>query len=368
MGFPIAIRVEKRLEAPDWLKITVPISSLGLALALASVVFALQGLNPLAIYGTTFPRVLGTRVGIGFLFLKAIPLLLCAVGLVLAFRAQVWNIGAEGQLLMGAVAATGLALFLMPDAPRWALIPAMFVVGFLAGAGWALIPAVLKAKLKVNEVITTLMMNYIASKLVEYLIYGPWRGEATWGFPYTDPLPDNAVLPTIPGTPIHYPTLVLALAASAILSVILERTKFGLEVKAMGGNPDLARAAGIKPDKVIVLCMLLSGGLAGLAGVGEVAGVHKRLKYPGYISAGYGYTAIIVAWLARLNPLACVISAFFMGALLASGYMMKSSFNIPEASVNVFNGLILICLVAGEVMLRYRISLSIQRGGGAHGA
>ncbi|RLI07081.1 ABC transporter permease, partial [Candidatus Bathyarchaeota archaeon] len=365
MGFPIAIRVEKRLETPAWLKITIPISSLVLALVLASAVFAVQGLSPLAIYKTTFSRVLGTRIGLSFLLLKVIPLLLCAVGLTLAFRAQVWNIGAEGQLLMGAVAATGLALFLMPNAPSWILIPAMFLAGFLAGAGWALLPAVLKAKLNVNEVITTLMMNYIASKLVEYLIYGPWKGKTMRGFPYTDPLPENATLPTIPRTSIHYPTLLLALMVSALFLVILERTRLGYEVKVMGDNPDLARATGIKPGKVIVLCMLLSGGLAGLAGVGEVAGVHKRLRYPGYISAGYGYTAIIVAWLARLNPLACVISAFFMGALLASGYMMKSSFNIPEASVNVFNGLILICLVAGEVMLRYKVKLTLGPGGKA---
>ncbi len=357
MGFPIGLKIEKRLEPSPWLKITIPASSFLLALALASLVFALQGLNPLAIYGITLSRIFGTRIGLAFLVLKAIPLLLCAVGLAVAFRARVWNIGAEGQLLLGAVAAAGLALFVMPDAPPYALIPVMFLAGFLAGAGWALIPAVLKAKLNVNEVITTLMMNYIAMKLVEYLIYGPWRGKATWGFPFTDLIPDNAVLPTIPGTNVHYPTLVLALSASAAVFVLMEKTKIGYEVRVFGDNPDLARAAGMRPGKVIIISMLVSGGLAGLAGVGELAGVHKRLMYPESISAGYGYTAIIVAWLARLNPLACLLTAFLMGALLAAGETMRTSFLIPYASVNIFNGLILTCLVAGELMLKYRVRL-----------
>ncbi|OYT52675.1 sugar ABC transporter permease [Candidatus Bathyarchaeota archaeon ex4484_135] len=364
MFLPITVRVEKRLEIPPWLRLAVPVCSFLVALALASAVFAFQGLNPLAIYGTTFSRIIGTRIGLSFLVVKAIPLLLCAVGLVMAFRAQVWNIGAEGQLLLGAVAAAGLALFVMPEAPSAVLIPAMFLAGFLAGAAWALVPAVLKAKLNVNEVITTLMMNYIAAKLVEYLIYGPWRGKATWGFPFTDLIPGNAVLPTVPGTGIHYPTLMLALLSSGAVFVLMEKTKLGYEVKVFGGNPELAKAVGMRPAKIIIACMLVSGGLAGLAGVGELAGVHKRLMYPESISAGYGYTAIIVAWLARLNPLACVLTALLMGGLLAAGETMRTSFSIPYASVNVFNGLILLCVVAGEVMLRYKVKLVVRRSVG----
>ena len=362
MAFPISIRLERRLEEEGWLKIAIPLASLAIALLLSSTVFAAHGLNPIRVYGVVFPRVFGTPTGLTFLVLKAIPLLLCAVGLTLAFRARVWNIGAEGQLLLGAVAAAGLALFVMPGAPSYVLIPIMFVAGFLAGAAWALLPAVLKARLNVDEVITTLMMNYIAYKLVEYLIYGPWRGQATWGFPFTDIIPENAQLPTVPGTTIHWPTLLLALLAAVGMSVLLERTSLGYEVRVFGGNPDLARAAGIRPGKLILICMLISGGLAGLAGVGELAGVHKRLKYPWAVAAGYGYTAIIVAWLARLNPLACVLTAFFMGALLAAGSMMRATFNISYASVNVFNGLILLCLVASEVLIRYRVRLVIQAG------
>ena len=345
----------------------VPLASLGVALALSSLIFAAGGLDPLAVYGNTFSWVLGTSTGLSFLIVKAIPLLLCAAGLVLAFRAQVWNIGAEGQLLLGATVAAGLALFVMPNAPAPVLIPVMFLAGFLAGAAWALVPALLKAKLNVNEVITTLMMNYIASKLVEYLIYGPWRGEATWGFPYTDLIPPNAVLPTLPGTSIHWPTLILAVLSALAVFFLMERTSLGYEVKVFGGNPDLARAAGIRPARIIIITMLISGGLAGLAGVGELAGIHKRLRYPWNISAGYGFTAIIVAWLARLNPLACILSSLFMGALLVAGYVMRTSMGVSEASVNIFNGLILACLVAGEVLYRYRVKVRLLpwRGRGA---
>ena len=165
----------------------------------------------------------------------------------------------------------------------------------------------------------------------------------------------------MPGTGIHYPTLILALLSSGAVFVLMEKTKLGYEVKVFGGNPELAKAVGMRPAKIIIACMLVSGGLAGLAGVGELAGVHKRLMYPESISAGYGYTAIIVAWLARLNPLACILTALLMGGLLAAGETMRTSFSIPYASVNVFNGLILLCVVAGEVMLRYRVRLIVRR-------
>lgn len=367
LRLPIELKIEKRLQVSSRLRIGISLASLGLALALSSLIFALGGLSPLAVYGTTFSWIFGTSAGLSFLIVKGIPLLLCAVGLVVAFRAQVWNIGAEGQLLLGAVASAGLALFVMPSAPAPILIPLMFISGFLAGAGWALIPAILKAKLKVNEVITTLMMNYIASKLVEYLIYGPWRGKTTWGFPYTDLIPPNAVLPTVPGTSIHWPTLILALASTIIVFMLMERTSLGYEVKVFGDNPDLARAAGIRPSKIIILTMLISGGLAGLAGVGELAGRHRMLRNPLHISAGYGFTAIIVAWLARLNPLACVLTSLFMGSLLVAGCVMKSSMGVSEASVNIFNGLILACIAAGEVMLRYKVRVSLPWRGRRRG-
>ena len=355
---PLTIRIERRAEPEEWLKAAVPVGSVGVALALSSVIFAAHGLNPLEVYSVILRSTL-TRTGLAWAVVKLIPLLLCALGLVIVFRARIWNIGAEGQLLMGAVASAGLALFVMPDAPSAVLVPAMFIVGFLAGAGWALIPGVLRAKLGVNEVITTLMMNYIAVDILIYLTHGPWRGERAWGRPLTDPIPGQAVLPTVPGTYIHYPTLILALVLACAVHVLMEKTGLGYELKVFGDNPELARAAGMRPARLVIISMLLSGGLAGLAGVGELAGIHKMLngERPWSLSSGYGYTAIIVAWLARLNPLAAVVAAFFMGALVWAGMSMQTMLDLPFASVNIFNGLILVCLVSGELLLRYRVRL-----------
>ena len=359
---PLALRIEKRPEPEEWLKLAVPLASIGVALALSSVIFAAHGLSPLEVYGTMIGSLL-TGTGLAWVVVKLIPLLLCALGLIIAFRAKIWNIGAEGQLLMGAVASAGLALFVLRDAPGAVLIPAMFIVGFLAGAGWAFLPGLLRAKLGMNEVITTLMMNYIAANIIVYLTYGPWKGEKAWGRLLTDAIPDQAVLPTIPGTYIHYPTLALALGLAGLVYVLMERTWLGYELKVFGDNPDLARAVGMRPARLIVLSMMLSGGLAGLAGVGELATIHKRLsgERPWAISGGYGYMAIIVAWLARLNPLAAIATSCFMGALAWAGSSLQIMLGVPYASVNIFNGLLLACLISGELMLKYRVRL-VWRG------
>ncbi len=197
----------------------------------------------------------------------AIPLLLCGVGLTIAFRAVFWNIGAEGQLLLGAVAATGVGLF--SGLPEALLLPAMFLAGFLAGAGWGLIPAALKAKLGLNDVITTLMMNYIAAFLVEWLIHGPWKGTQMRGFAYTDKLPDAARLSFIPGTRIHWLTLVLGLVLAVLAYVLVTRTRQGFEIRVVGENPDAARFAGINQVKTTLLVMLISGDSLGSPGWGR---------------------------------------------------------------------------------------------------
>jgi simple sugar transport system permease protein len=190
------------------------------------------------------------------------------------YRAQFWNIGAEGQLLARAVGAAGVALFSPIPAP-W-LLPGMFATGFVAGSLWGCLPALLKLKLGVNEVITTLMLNYIALYLVQWLIYGPWKGKSMRGFAYTDPFPQGARLPLIPGTRVHWPTLVLGVVLAVGIAFLLSRTRLGYEVRVIGQNPEAARYAGIDAARVTLLVMLISGGAAGLAGVGEVAGMLGR--------------------------------------------------------------------------------------------
>ncbi len=313
------------------------------------------GVDPIRAYSTIFRGTFGSRFGLGEIVRRAIPLMLCGMGLVLAFRALFWNIGAEGQLLVGAIVGAGLALYSGIPGP-W-LPVAMFLGGFLAGAIWASIPALLRVFLGVNDVLTTLMLNYVAMYLVQYLIYGPWRGPTMRGFAYTDLFPDNAWLPLVPYTNIHWPTLLAGLIIGLIFWALLRWTRIGYEVRVVGQSTEAARYAGISLLRTIVLVAALSGGAAGLAGVGEVAGVHHRLLEPFQVSMGYGYTAIIVAWLARGSPLVAIATALFFGWIFASGDVMKTFLHMPFQVTSVFNGLLLFFLIGSEVLMYYRIRL-----------
>jgi len=273
--------------------------------------------------------------------------MLCGIGLSIAFKGKFWNIGAEGQLLIGAVLATWVGLFIGKNLPSIILIPLMFLAGFVGGGLVALIPALLKVRFNTNEVISTLMLNYIIEQYVQYLVYGPWKGKTQYGFPYTDNLPPNALLPIIKGSRIHYPTLIIAIILSILIFFLLFRTKLGYEIRVIGENPLSAKYAGIDYIKVILIMMFLSGGIAALAGVGEIAGIHKHLTYPSQISSGYGFTAIIVAWLAQLNPLLVIVTSLFFGGILVGGDVIQTSFGFPFATINIFNGLMLVFISMG---------------------
>lgn len=331
----------------------VSLLALAGAVAAAGVVFAAYGADPLYAYAVI---VRGTFAGlreISEVVRRTIPLLLCGVGLALAFRAQFWNIGAEGQLLAGAVGATAVALFVPLPGP-WVLV-AMFAAGFATGALWGLLPTLLRLRLSVNEVLTTLMMNYIALYAVAWLIHGPWKGATQFGFAYTDTFPEAARLPLLAGTRVHWPTLAVGLALAAALAFLLARTRLGFEVRVLGQNPVAGRYAGIDPARTLLAVMVLSAGAAGLAGVGEVAGVHHKLLDPGQVSLGYGYAAIVVAWLARGSPLAAVLTATLLGAIFTSGDVLKVALQMPFRVTDVFNGLILFFLIGSERLLAVRI-------------
>ncbi len=234
----------------------------------------------------------------------------------------------------------------------------MFVAGALAGAVWGLLPTLLKVRLGVNEVITTLMMNYIAINVMEWLIHGPWKGKSMMGFAYTDTFVDTAWLPLIPQTRLHWPTALLGLVLAVMLTLLLYRIRLGYEIRVLGESPEAARYAGINPLRTTVAVMLIYAGAAGLAGVGEVAGIHHRLLAPTQISLGYGYTAIIVAWLARGNPLAAILTAMLIGFIFASGDVAKVTLRIPVQVVGVMNGLLLLFLISSEQLLYYRVRWS----------
>ena len=355
MHTPKWISIERRPLPSGRTIFTVSILAIVAALIVAAIFFASYGISPVRAYAEIIQGALGSWHGLSETLRRMIPLLLCGVGLTVAFRALFWNIGADGQLLLGAIAATWVALFSGVPAPL--LIPAMFLAGFLAGALWGLIPAVLKVKLGINDVITTLMMNYIAMYIVLWLIHGPWKGPSMRGFAYTDMFPKAARLPTIGATHVHWPTLLIGLVIAFLVYILINRTRSGFEIRVVGENPHAAEFAGISEFKTIVTVMIISGGLAGLAGVGEVAGVHLRLLDPTQISMGYGYTAIIVAWLARKNPLGVIVTSFFFGVLMAGGDVIKIDLGLPFQLINVFNGLIMFFLIGSEIFMHYKVSI-----------
>lgn len=349
------VKIEKRLSTSKINSILVKIFSLTISIPFIGIWFAVYGVNPLDAFTKIFAGGFGSVYGLSETIVKMLPIGLCALGLTIAYKARVLNIGAEGQLIMGSIAATWVALYSNP--PPGLAILAMLLAGFLTGAIWALIPALLRTKLGVNEVIVTLMMNYVSLNILNYVVTGPWRGVAQWGFPQTDPFPSYARLPLLAGTRIHYYTLIILLASTIILYVLINKTTIGYEIKLVGSNPDAAKYAGVSVSRTILLVMLVSGGLAGVAGVGEVAGIQGRLIRG--LSPGYGYTAIIPAWLGGLDPLATLAASFFISGLMVGGDNIQVSLRLPSGLVYLFNGTILIFVISGEFLTRYRIVIQV---------
>lgn len=359
----LGLSIEKRLAPSRWVKLAVSGISIGLGLLIGSIIIVLLGFDPIYVYSSMFESAFGSVSGLARTTTKIIPLLLVAVGLSVAYKARVWNIGAPGQMAMGAIAGTGVALFLFPHLSSPMLIPIMFAAGFAAGAGLAAICAFLNYKIGVNMVISTLLLNYVAFKLLEYLIYGPWQAPGL-GFPYTKKLSTSAQIPTLSGTSIHYPTLILAAAITAIIYLVMSKSSLGYEIKLFGDNPQAAEYAGISRLKIIMLVMIISGGFAGLAGVGEVAGLHHVLKRgvtgAGWVyAASYGYTAIFIAWLGRNNPLGVLLATFFAAGILVGGQGIQL-IGLPFATLSVILGLMLIILMGGTILTQYKITF--ERG------
>lgn len=347
------IALEKRSTPSSLMLILVPIGSVLLALLFGAVFLVFDGRDPLAIYFMLFKSAFGNSYGLTESIVKAIPLMLAGLGVSLAFRMQLWNIGAEGQLYLGAVAATWVALT-FPQLPAVVMIPFMLFMGFLAGAFWALIPAIPRAYLKVNETITTLLMNYIAILLADYLVYGPWKDPEGFNFPLTPRFVPAAILPTFGDSRIHL-GLLFAIIAAIVIFILIKHTKWGFEVRVIGESPAAARYAGMNIKKNILIVLFLSGGLAGIAGMSEVSGIAGRLQHG--LSPGYGYTAIIVAWLARLHPASLALVSFLFGGLLVGGYAIQL-IGLPAATVNMLQGLILFFVLGGQILTNYTIKFS----------
>lgn len=345
---PFVLRYDPLKKGGAW---WVPIASVAAALILCGILIWLNGMNPLTVYARMAKGAFGSSFGISETLVKSIPLLLCGLGVAAAYRISVWNIGAEGQLAAGAIAATAVTIYL-PAMPGSLYIPAMVAAGIAAGAVWGLLTAVPRAFFGVNELITSLMLNYVALLLLDYLVFGPWRDPQGFNFPGTPIFTPEQQLMTFQGTRLHY-GLLFALFAALAFAFFFSKTRWGYEMKVLGANPQAAKYGGIRIGRHIVLVMMISGGLAGLAGMSEVSGVAHRLMYG--ISPGYGYTAIIVAWLAKLNPWAMLVSSVFIGGLIVGGYSIQT-IGLPSSMSMMLQGAILITLIGGEMLGKYRLA------------
>lgn len=348
----LGLKLEPRAQSSRWLRYASPLIALGLTLLFGLVLFALLGQNPLVALHTFFIRPLSSLYGFAELGIKAAPLLLCATGLAIGFRGNVWNIGAEGQLTMGAIAGGGVALAFYGDEGPW-LLPLMIVGGGLGGMAWGAIPAFLKTRFNANEILTSLMLTYVAVQILGYLVHGPWRDPQGFNFPETRVFGDDAMLPVLlAGTRLHLGVIFAVLAAVGGW-VLMMRTFAGFQIKVVGQAAAAANYAGYSRTRVVWLSFLISGGLAGLAGLGEVAGPMGQLNPT--ISPGYGFAAIIVAFLGRLHPLGVVLASLLMALMYLGGESLQMNLHLPLAITGVFQGMLLFFVLASDVFIRYRL-------------
>ena len=345
-------RIEKRPAAPARPAVWVFPVSLGFAMAAGACLFGALGVNPLTAYGVMLKGALGSFFNISEVIVRAIPLMLTGLAVALAATMLLWNIGCEGQLVWGGIAAAGVGLFVAPHLPPFLVIPAMIAAGAAGGALWGLIPGLLKAYLAVNEILSSLLLNYIAIIFMEHLYFGPWRNPEGFGFPGTAQIAEAARIPHYFGTRIHS-GLVLALVLAAVLFFALRTTPWGYRVRAIGLNQRAARYAGLRINPHVIGVMALSGALAGLAGMAEVSGIHLRLQQG--LAVGYGYDGIIVAWLARLNPLAVPFVALLLGILIVGGEQLQSVLHLPSSISMVLEAVLLFGLLLSETLARFRL-------------
>lgn len=345
--------------APSRLMVVLsPVIALLLTLLAGIVLFLLMGVDPGQALYAFFVEPLTSRYGWGELGVKATPLILIGVALAIGFRAGVWNIGAEGQLTLGAICGGGVALWLH-DVDASYVLPLMLVAGVLGGMAWAAIPALLRTRFNANEILVSLMLTYVAILLLSMLVHGPWRDPDGFNFPESRIFSDAATLPLIlTGTRLHLGWL-LALLFVAGAWLLMARTLIGFQVKVIGSAPAAGRYAGFSVNRIIWFTLLLGGGAAGLAGLVEVAGPIGQLL-PN-ISPGYGFTAIIVAFVGRLHPVGVLFAGLLMALSYLGGESAQISLNLPLAVTGVFQGMLLFFLLACDVLILHQVRLGGSR-------
>ncbi|MBK9703326.1 MAG: ABC transporter permease [Betaproteobacteria bacterium] len=314
--------------------------------------FTALGKDPWQAFHVFFVKPVETRYGIGELLLKAGPLMLCAVGLASGYRANVWNIGAEGQLTMGAICGGGLAL-LFHESTSPLLLPAMIVAGALGGMAWAAIPALLRTRFNANEILVSLMLVYVATYTLSLLVHGPWRDPEGFNFPQSKMFEPAALLPNLLEETRLNVGFLVALAAIAAGWVFTAKSLVGFQMRVAGLAPAAANYAGISATRTIWLGMLIGGACAGVAGVGEAAGPVGQLQPS--ISPGYGFAAIIVAFVGRLHPLGILCASLLMSLLYLGGESAQMELALPSAVTGLFQGTLLFFLLASDVFINFRL-------------
>jgi len=314
----------------------------GLAFIIFAIVLLVFGKNPVKAYVDIFSTTLGSTYGFSEMLVKMIPLVLTAVAVAVPARIWLINVGGEGQLYIGALFATWGALT-FSSLPAWLLLPLIFVLGFLGGGLWGAISGILRAKGWVSETISTLLLNYVAILLVNFLVFGPWKDPESANYPQTAEFVEAAVLPAFGNTRVHW-GFVFALVSLFLFHLVLSRTRWGLEMRAIGGNPEAARRNGIPIVRYIVLLMFIGGGIAGLAGMSEVSAIQGRLRPS--LSPGYGFAGFLISWMAGGDPFGIMAAAFLLAIITASGDILQMAQGLPGSVVNILMALILFVVLA----------------------
>ena len=348
-------RVVPRIEPSFFMKLASPILAICFTLIFGSVLFSLLGKDPAHAMHVLLIAPLSDAYNINEMLVKMGPLLLCAVGLSICYRANLWNIGAEGQLLMGALGGSAVALFFI-DSNAWFALPLTLVAGVISGMLWSAIPTFLKLKFNSNLILTTIMFNYIALNLLNWGVHGPLRDPEGYGFPESALFSDATTLPLLFEEGRAHLGIVFAVLLALIAGFLLRKSYLGFQIRVFGSDEPAAKYAGFSRSKLTWIVMLFAGALAGLAGVAEVTGPIGQLV-PG-ISPGYGYSAIIIAYLGRLNPIGAILAAMFMAVLYMGGDLAQIELGVPIAVVGMFQGVLLFFLLACDFFINYRLSFA----------
>jgi ABC-type uncharacterized transport system permease subunit len=347
---PLRPRLSKRLLPSRRVRLAVRVGAIVCAFAVAALFLQLTGRSVPTVFGAMWNGSFGSAYGQAQTFLAAVPLIFTGLAVAIAFRMRLWNIGAEGQFYLGAFGASAAA-YAWPDWPGILLLPVMMIGGMIGGALWGFVPGVLRARLDVNEIVPTLLLNYVAILLVDYMVHEVWSDPQAFGFPLGKTFTDGATLPTLGNTAVHAGAIV-AVVACVIIFVLLGRTVWGYRVRVIGENARAAHYAGFPIGRNIVVVMMLAGAMAGLGGMVEVSGVVHKIQ--ANISPGFGYTGIIVATLARFSPVIILPTSLLFGALVVAGNELQTV-GLPSEIVLMLQAVILLFALAGELLVQYRI-------------